>query len=191
MKRFILIITFLLSAVPATFACTNFPINIGALDTPEGRILAETLSVLINERSGVTVGTHYFKTQAEMDKAVSANKLEMIIENTSNSLKSMDMVVSADSAKNFEKVKELYKEKKMIWLKPFAFRNTDASGNETITASVITRKSLSQFPALPRVIGKLAKVVTDDVLKEMVKDVNANVKTKRVAKNFLIKASLI
>ena len=191
MKKFIIILALFLLAAPGVLACTNFPINVGVIDTPEGRVLAETLSILINERSGVTVGTHYFKTSAEMYKAVAEEKLEMIIENTTAALLVMDTPVVEDPQVNLDQAKELFKGKKLIWLKPFAFTAKDTKGNSVITASVISRKSLTQFPALPRVIGKLAKVIDNEALAGLVKGVKGSKKPRVVARDFLIEKHLI
>ncbi len=59
-------------------ACTNFPINVGVVDTPEGRIISQVVSVLINERTGVTVGLKYFKSPKEMYRKVAEGKLEIL-----------------------------------------------------------------------------------------------------------------
>lgn len=191
MKRFLVILAVLLLWSPGALACTNFPINVGVMDTPEGRVLAEALAILVNERSGVTVGTHYFKTLAEMDKAVKEKRLEMIIENTSSALRKMGVEVSDDPARNLEKAKEGYKSKEMFWLKPFAFRIVDNKGVTTLTAPVITRKSLAQFPALPRLIGKLSKKIDDKALQKLVKGVKGSKKPRNAAKDFLVSQNLI
>ena len=191
MKRFIAILSILLLWAPVALSCTNFPINIGAMDTPEGRMLVESLSVLINERTGVTVGTHYFSEWEEMDKAVMEEKLEIIIGDTSSALVYLNKPVGDDPEQNMETLKGLYKSKKMIWLKPFVFRTTDENGLVAITAPVISRKSLAQFPALPRLIAKLSKKVDDQVLQQLVQGVKGTTKPQHVAKDFLREQSLI
>ena len=191
MKRSFIIISLLLLWAPGALACTNFPINVGVMDTPQGRVLAESLAILVNERSGVTVGTHYFKTTAEMDKAVADKRLEMIIEDTSSAMIKLDMEISADPELNLEKVKEAYKGKEMFWLKPFAFRTKDGNGMTTLTVPVITRKCLAQFPALPRLIGKLSKVVDDKAIQQLVKGIKGNKKPRNAAKEFLVSQNLI
>ena len=191
MKRYLITILFILLWVPGSIACTNFPINVGVMDTPQGRVLAESLAILINERSGVTVGTHYFKTAAEMDKAVADKRLEMIIEDTSSALTKLGIDVSADPEKNLERVKEEYKAKEMFWLKPFAFSSKDGNGMTTLTVPVITRKCLAQFPALPRLIGKLSKAVDDKAIRQLVKGVKGGKKPKNMGKDFLVEQNLI
>jgi glycine betaine/choline ABC-type transport system substrate-binding protein len=191
MKRSFIIISLLLLWVPGALACTNFPINVGVMDTPEGRVLAESLAILVNERSGVTVGTHYFKTDAEMEKAIADKRLEMIIENTSSALRKLNKVVGDDPEQNLETVKNLYKSKEMIWLKPFPFKMVDEKGMITIMAPVITRKSLAQFPALPRLISKFSKKVNDQAIKQLVKGVKGSKKPRNAAKDFLVDQNLI
>jgi len=161
------------------------------MDTPEGRMLVESLSVLINERTGVTVGTHYFSEWEDMDKAVMEEKLEIIIGDTSSALVYLNKPVGDDPEQNMETLKGLYKSKKMIWLKPFAFRTADEKGMVAITAPVISRKSLSQFPALPRLIRKLSRKIDDQVLEELLQDVKGITKPQHVAKDYLKNQNLI
>lgn len=191
MKQLLFFLVVFLSWVPNGYSCTNFPINIGALDTTLDRILVESLSVLINERTGVTVGVHYFKTWQELDTAVQEKRLEITIENTSTSLQQQDIAVSPDPQQNLEKLKELYKQKEMIWLKPFVFVAKDEKGSDVLTAPVISRKSLAQFPALPRLIAKLTKKIDDQALEKLIQDVQGSAKPKNVARDYLKELSLI
>ena len=191
MKKIIIIVSVLLLWVPGALSCTNFPINIGAMDTPEGRILVESMALLITERTGVTVGTHYFKAWEDMDKAVAEARLEIIIEDTSNGLRRLNLEVGDDPEQNLEMLKELYKSKEMFWLEPFVFRTADEKGLVALTAPVISRKSLSQFPALPRLIGKLSKKVDNQALQQLVQGVQKSENPAHAAKDFLISQNLI
>ena len=191
MKKVIFILVIVLSWAPWAISCTNFPINIGAMDTLQGRILVESLSVLINERSGVTVGIHYFTSWEEMDKAVAEKRLELIIQDTSTALLNENMVVDSDPEQNLATLEELYKSKEMIWLKPFVFKTTDGNGFASLTAPVISRKALSQFPALPRLIKKLTQRVDDNTLLQLLQNAEGIAKPKTVAKDFLKEQNLI
>jgi glycine betaine/choline ABC-type transport system substrate-binding protein len=191
MKKFIIIVSVLLLWVPGALSCTNFPINIGAMDTLQGRILVESMALLITERTGLTVGIHYFKAWEDMDKAVAEARLEIIIEDTSNGLRRLDMAVGDDPQQNLETLKELYKIKEMFWLEPFAFRTADEKGLVALTAPVISIKSLSQFPALPRLIGKLSKKVDNQALQQLVQGLQKSEKPPQAARDFLISQNLI
>ena len=191
MNKIIIVFSALLLLVPGAMACTNFPINIGAMDTLEGRILVESLSVLINERTGVTVGIHYFTDWEVMDKAVKDKRLEIILENTSEGLRQLEIEVSTSPDQNLARLEDLYKDKEMIWLKPFVFSTKDESGIVSLTAPVISRKSLSQFPALPRLIAKLTQKIDDQALQQLVQSVGGNAKPKHVARDFLKEQNLI
>ena len=177
-------------------ACTNFPINVGVVDTPYGRIISQVVSVLINERTGVTVGLKYFKSAKEMYRKVDEGKLEILIEDTSNALRYMHRPVSADPKANLAAVKALYKQpsgKRNIyfWLKPFAFTRTDADGIPTLTAFLVSRKAIDEFPALPRVIGKLSRLLDDRTLSGMVAELEARKDAKEIARKFLVQQKLI
>jgi glycine betaine/choline ABC-type transport system substrate-binding protein len=196
MKRFLpLVVAFLLLFSRAE-ACTNFPINVGVVDTPEGRIIAQVVSVLINERTGVTVGLKYFKSSREMYRKVDEGKLEILIEDTSNALRFMNRPVSADPMANLAAVKALYKKRHgkrnvYFWLKPFAFTRTGPDGVPTLTAFLISRKAIDEFPALPRVVGKLSRLIDDAALARMVRDLAAKKDAKAIARKFLVKQKLI
>ncbi len=193
MKRVLplLLVTVLLVPVPSARTCTNFPINIGAMDTPANRILVESLSLLINERTGVTVGIHYFSDWAKLDQAVRENRLEMTIEDTTNALLRLGKPVGDDPEQNLETLKQAYKSKKMLWLRPFAFTTEDDQGRGALVAPVITRKTLSQFPALPRLIRKLSKKMDDKALERLVENVKGSAKARNVGREFLIGQNLI
>ena len=177
-------------------ACTNFPINVGVVDTPEGRIISQVVSVLINERTGVTVGLKYFKSPKEMYRKVAEGKLEILIEDTSSALRFMKQPVSSDPQANLAAVKALYKKKEgkrniYFWLKPFAFTRTDADGIPTLTAFLVSRKAIDEFPALPRVVGKLSRLIDDRSLARMVAEFKAKKDAKEIARRFLVKQKLI
>ncbi|MGB3648451.1 MAG: hypothetical protein WA992_07915, partial [Desulfobulbales bacterium] len=113
------------------------------------------------------------------------------IEDTSNGLRRLDMEVGDDPQQNLETLKELYKSKEMFWLEPFAFRTADEKGLVALTAPVISRKSLSQFPALPRLIGKLSKKVDNQALQQLVQGFQKSEKPPQAARDFLISQNLI
>jgi len=192
MKRLALAIVIAVMSFAGADACTNFPINVGVVDSPEGRVISEIVSVLINERTGVTVGLKYFKNSKELYKKVAEGKLEILIEDTSNALRFMKMPVSSDPQANLATVKEIYKnKKKYFWLKPFAFSRKDSDGGDTLTSLLISRKALDEFPALARVVGKLSKIIDDKALARMVGRIKAKDDAKKIAHDFLAAQKLI
>ncbi len=146
MKRLFLAIVFVALVIARADACTNFPINVGVVDTSEGRVISQVVSVLINERTGVTVGLKYFKTSGELYRKVDEGKLEILIEDTSNALRFMNLPVNSDPRVNLMTVKKIYRKRvkkrnAYFWLTPLAFRR-NAAGVPTLTSLLVSRKAL-------------------------------------------------
>jgi glycine betaine/choline ABC-type transport system substrate-binding protein len=173
---------------PTAQACTSFPIHLGAVDTPKARILIEMISTIITERSGVVVGISYFEGSPTLYEAVVQKKVHLIIEDTSTALGLLQKPVAAEQAKNLEMAKGLYKqEKDMVWLEPFpALASPNAA-----TAPVITSAVLAEFPALPRLLKKLAAVLTTEDLAKLLALVESGQKPRTAAKEYLAAKRLI
>ncbi|HSH69816.1 MAG TPA: hypothetical protein VK997_07850, partial [Deferrisomatales bacterium] len=62
MRKLLIALTLLLASlatVPAA-ACVGKTLIIGAVETPEGRLVAQVIAILINERTGTTVKIQNF-----------------------------------------------------------------------------------------------------------------------------------
>ena len=59
------------------------------------------------------------------------------------------------------------------------------------TATVLRVDIYSNFPALPRVIGKLAGAISDDIYSRLIKSVEVGENPKTVARDFLRSKKLI
>ena len=71
--------------------------------------------------------------------------------------------VDSDVNKTYETVKAIYeKEKGLVWLKPFGFLHSQRESSPSYTAAVLRVEVLNNFPALPRVIGKLGNMLNDE-----------------------------
>jgi len=173
---------------PTAHGCTSFPIHLGAVDSPHNRILVEMIATIITERSGVVVGISYFEGSPALYEAVDQKKVHLIIEDTTTALGLLHKSVAAEQAKNLETAKSLYKqEKAMIWLEPFpALARQNAA-----LAPVITSAVLTEFPALPRLLKKLAGTVTGDDFAKLLAAVDSGQKPRSVAKEYLAAKRLI
>ena len=176
----------LFSIVQYGYACINKEINIGVVDTIEGKLYSELIATLILERTGVKVGRYYYKTVDELEKAVVEQKVEMILLNTSEALHQLGLQVGKTAREDYETVKAAYDEHKgMIWLRPFDFTTGDG-----FTAPVISQSILDKFPAMPRIIDKLSSKLDEETRTRLIAQVQS-MKTRRVAKDFLYENRLI
>ena len=122
MKRLVLLCLMVFFSFAEARGCTNFPINVGVIDSVEGQIFAKIISTIIKERTGLRVGRKYFKSTTELYEAVDQKKIEILVENTTNAMRFVNKPVAHDPEKDFETVKIIYKKDKgLIWLKPFGF----------------------------------------------------------------------
>jgi glycine betaine/choline ABC-type transport system substrate-binding protein len=186
MKRLLIVVVLVFACfLPRAEACINLELNVGVVDSAEGRMLAEIISTIILERTGVKVGIHYFSSSEELDEAVSQKKIEIMVENTTNALRLLNLPVESDPQKSLEAAKAVYKrDKGLFWMKPFGFLKKDDANGPSLTASIVTKEVLDKFPGLPRVLGKLT--VIDDATRAQLLAEAKDKKTRRVAKDFLI-----
>ncbi len=191
MKKAVFILIMLLLVSPAAEACVGKVLHIGVIDSSEGKVFAELISVLINERTGTTIEAKFFKNSQELYNAVKTKGVDILVENTSRALVVLNKPAERDAAKAYEFVKASYeKEKGLIWLKPFGFSGSSA-GEPALTATLLRNEILNNFPALPRVINKLGSSITDETYAKMIKSVDSGENPKKVAKDFLKSKKLI
>ena len=190
MKKALLVFAAVLFFFQRADACVGKTLSIGALNTPEGQVLAEMLSTLINERTGTTANIKLYKNSQDLYEAVRAKQLDILIENTSRAMHVLNRPSEGDAKKAYEIVKADYeKEKGLVWLKPFGFVND--GGPPSYTAAILRDEVLSNFPALPRVLGKLGGAINDETNSRMIKSVEAGEKPHKVARDFLKSRKLI
>jgi len=88
--------------------------------------------------------------------------------------------------------KELYDKKlDIIWLDPFGFKKNLTVAEPTVTAPLLRRDVLINFPLLPRILDKLAGTIDDETFNELETKISAGEKPKNVAKDFLRAKKLI
>jgi len=168
-------------------ACTNVELNVGVVDSPEGRLLAEIVSTLILERSGVRADLHFFKDSSELDAAAAEKKVDILVEHVGPALSVLGETSRNDPDRDLMTVKILYKrDKGLIWLKPFGF--SDDSGP---AGMVVSKEILDKFPGMPRVLGKLSGAIDNATRDELLERVRRGEKPSKVAKDFLVKRRFI
>jgi glycine betaine/choline ABC-type transport system substrate-binding protein len=173
-----------------SFACVGRILYVGALDTPEDKVLSQLLVLLINERTGTTVKIRYFDDNEQLYGALKQNdedkRADIIIENTEDALALLKKPRPGDLNETYKQVKELYEsELGLIWLNPFGFTHTAGNQQETVSAPLVRRDVLTNYPLLPRVLNKLAGAITNETYTALTDKVRAGEKPKNVSKDFL------
>ncbi len=182
----------LLICMPMADACVGKTLYMGAIDSIEGQLLSEILSTIVNERTGTTVKTRYYKNTRDLYDAISAKQVDMLVENTTMALRIIDKPANSDLQKTYETVKSVYeKNKGLIWLKPFGFLKGGDGPGHSYTAPVLKVEVLNNFPALPRVVGKLGGAISDETYAKLIRSVEAGENAQKVARAFLKSKKLI
>ncbi len=191
-KMAILIAVVLMLFVPSVFACVGKTLTIGVTNSTEGKVFAEMLSTLVNERTGTTINIKYFDNSQDIYEAVKKQDVDISIENTTSALNVLNMPKEADIKKAYKIVKSTYeKEKGLIWLKPFGFTKAGSGEAPAYTATILRMDILNNFPALPRLFNKLGSKINDAAYVKLIKSVESGEEVKKVARNFLKSKKLI
>ncbi len=173
-------------------ACVGRILTIGIVETVNENLLAELISVLINERTGTTVNVKVFDGRKEIYDALKKDEISIIIETTDYAMSMLDKSVTEDKAMDYDVSKKEFREKlSLIWLKPFGLLSGQNINSPHLYSPVITEDVLINFPALPRVINKLKDISKDKRFDKVMKSVKSGKKTRRAARDYLRKKKLI
>ena len=190
------VLVFVLFLAGNVFACVGRTLYIGALESNEDKVMSEMLSLLINERTGTTVQIRFFPNQDALYTALKSNveeeRADILIEDTIDAMARLNKPANQFPDKDFVMAKDLYeKEFGIIWLNPFGFNNSKGKTGQSITAPLVRRDVLTNFPLLPRVLNKLAGAITNKVYTKLLSAVDSGEKPKNAAKDFLRKRKFI
>lgn len=190
----VLLLTLLWSA--NSFSCVGRILYVGSLDTTEDKVLAQMLVLLINERTGTTVKIRYFDNEEALYSALKENdeekRADIIIENTDDALALLKKPRPGDLDQTYKQVKELYEsELGLIWLNPFGFKHATGDETQTISAPLVRRDVLTNYPLLPRVLKKLAGAINDETFLTLTAKVRDGEKPQNISKDFLRAKKLI
>jgi len=177
-----------------SMACVGRTLYIGALSDTDDLIMAEMLALLINERTGTTVQTRFFDSSDKLYAALKSKKeeerVDILVEDTVDALAVMHRQSQGSPDKDYEMVKDLYdQEMSVVWLNPLGYANSKES--PSVSAPLVRRDVLTNFPLLPRVLNKLAGSIDDAAYTRLRKKVADGEKPKNAAKTFLKKKKFI
>jgi osmoprotectant transport system substrate-binding protein len=170
-------------------ACVGKVLFIGAVNTAQDRLLAEVVSVLINERTGTTVKVRLFESSRELYAAVQKNEIGILIENTDRAAGAAGM---RRDEKDYSALKEDFKNRlNLVWLQPAGSPVPSAGSSRNLYVPVITAEVMNNFPALPRVLNKLSGIMNDEGYRKMARTVDAGEEPSRATRDFLKSKKLI
>lgn len=163
-------------------ACVGKTIHLGITGANE-KLVAEMASLMISERTGSSVKVEVYKDSKSLYEAVKQGKVNIIIENTDHALEVLGKTKSAGSM-GMDSIKSEYRKSfNLTWLNPF--------GVAPQYAPVLTADTLANYPALPKLLNKLAGVLSNDTYSKLLKSVESDDKTRKIAKDFLKGKKLI
>lgn len=185
MKKIVIaVLCIVLAASGAAYACVGKTLYMGVVQSPGEMLLAEMISVLVNERTGTTVKILTYKDAKELYGAVKKGDVGLIIENTDRAAGIVGKGREGNPRSAYESLKSEYrKSMNLVWLDPI--------GGSAVSAPVISVETLSNLPALPKLINKLSNVFTDESYAKVVKGAKADDKQRKVARDFLKSKKLI
>lgn len=166
-----------------SLACVGKTIHLGISNANE-KLIAEMASLMISERTGSSVKIDVYKDSKALYEAVKEGKVNIIMENTDRAQEVLGRGHGSASAMGLDAIKSEYrKSMNLTWLNPF--------GVTPQYAPVLTGDTLSNYPALPKLLNKLAGALSNDTYAKLLKSVESDDKTKKVAKDFLKGKKLI
>lgn len=165
-------------------ACVGRILTIGIGQSADEVMLAEMISVLVNERTGTNVKVVQFKESKDLYAAVRKGEVGLVVESPDHGLEVIGKAKEPSLKASYESAKREYRQAlNMVWLEPV--------GLSRLYSPVLTMDVVSNLPALPKLLGKLSGVVTDDSFAKLVKAAKGDDKPRRVARDFLKSKKLI
>ncbi|GAB4283496.1 MAG: lipoprotein [Deferrisomatales bacterium] len=172
-----------LSGAPAG-ACVGKTLVVGAVQSPEGQVVAQVIAILINERTGTTVKIEDFADADTLHEGLTSGRVDIGVEHVGRALGRLQLPVPGDDEEAYRRVKSAYLESlNLVWLPPLGFHRVGAG----LAAPVARKDTLKKFPALPRLIAKTRGLLPDEVLAGLLREEEAS----RAARQLLRDKKLI
>ena len=186
MRKTVLLLCMVLAMRVGADACVGKALAIGAVDTPQDRILAELLKAMIAERTGTTISVKYFSGAPELYAAVEKSEIGIVIENTDRGMDLVGRPKDRNGERAYAVMKEEFRKRyNLVCLQPVGSLSIGGGAGRSVYAPAITVDAMNNFPAMPRVINKLAGVMNDEGYGSMVRSVESGEKPGKAAREFL------
>ena len=180
----------------SSYSCVGRLLVLAVGDTPDQVVMAEMLSLLVNERTGTSVELVKPGNLEACKEAVKQDKAQIFFNYVGVAQAEMGEVTdNGNTQEIYNKVRQHYLDTyDMVWLKPFGFsgpmdQNSKVE-NGSMIAPVSTSEVLKRFPVLDRVINKLKNKVDDKTIADLVEK-SKDKDVKEVVKDFLKSKKMI
>lgn len=183
----------LLVAWPAAMdACVGKTIFLGRLPGKEQEILAELFVWLVSERTGTSIEVKSFGDSRSTHTALEKAEIDVYLEEAAVALEEiLGRKLDAAGGAVRKTVKDEYRKRyNFVWLEPWGLEGSLGEGEAAKIAPVVRRDTLKKFPALSRLVNKMAGVVDDSAMARMLADSGSR-PVKEVTKSFLKEKKLI
>ena len=184
-----------LVAWPAmTEACVGKTLFLGRMPGMEQEILAELFVWLVSERTGTSIEIKTLPDSRASHSALEKAKIDLYLEEPFVALRDVldEKGVSGGGDDVRQRLRREYEEKyNLIWLEPWGFDGKAGGGGAVSkVAPVVRRDTLKKFPALSRLVNKMAGVLDNQAMELLLAE-SANEPVRQVTKKFLKQKKLI
>jgi osmoprotectant transport system substrate-binding protein len=181
-------------------ACVGKTIFLGRLPGREQEVLTEIFSWMVSERTGTTIQVKPAADSRAMQAALQTADVDLYLEDQGVALREILGMQPSAGVDQRETVRREYEQRfNLIWLEPWGMTGKPAAasvagpggpGAPGLIAPVIRKDTLKKFPALSRLVNKLAGVVDNATLARLVQESEKR-PARDVAKQFLKEKRLI
>jgi osmoprotectant transport system substrate-binding protein len=174
-------------------ACVGKTLYLGRMPGTEQEILAELFVWLVSERTGTSIEVKPFPDSRSSHSALEKAQIDLYLEEPLVALREiLGEEEGAGSGDLRQQVKSEYAERfNLVWLEPWGLEGKSREGfGLSLVAPVVRRDTLKKFPALSRLVNKMAGVVDDGAMDQMVAE-SGQKPVREVTKAFLKEKKLI
>jgi osmoprotectant transport system substrate-binding protein len=182
-------------------ACVGKTIFLGRMPGREQEVLTEIFTWMVSERTGTTIQVKPLPDSRAMLAALQTADIDLYLEDQAVALRDiLGKPAAGNSAEQREAVRSEYEQRfNLIWLEPWGMTGrpaqatsagTGSPGAPGLVAPVIRKDTLKKFPALSRLVNKLAGVIDDATLARLVQESEKR-PAREVTKQFLKEKRLI
>ena len=180
-------------------ACVGKSLQLGRLPGVEQEVLAEIFSWIVSERTGTTVAIKSMPDSRAAHDAIQKADLDLYLEDQGVALREiLGLPAAGDAGEARETVRREYEQRfNLIWLEPWGMSGHPAQVagpaagvSDTLVAPVIRKDTLKKFPALSRLVNKLAGKVDNATMARLMQESERR-PARDVVKQFLKEKKLI
>lgn len=184
--------TILLAAFWPVEACVGKTVFLGRLPGRDQEVLTEIFTWMVSERTGTTIQVKAFPDSRSMHAALQTADVDLYLEDQGVALHEI-LGQPTSAADQRDTVRREYEQRfNLVWLEPWGMTGASApaAGSPSLVAPVIRKDTLKKFPALSRLVNKLAGAVDNATLGRLVHESERR-PPREVAKQFLKEKRLI